>query len=773
MLLAGWLETVTKRMSWSMAKQGRRRKSARVFRPVAADQLEDRTVLSAVDFALSSGKTPKAALPISFDSTRQASYLATDTATVKVDVTAAKITITEDGSNLARNSRVAFVGIDATPTIASLGAALPDPNNGSTAILQDLTDGASPTAGKVALIALAGTVLDVSSVNPIDATAIRKGPNPTDPVVALLFNVTNRTLAQQVVVNLGVDAASRYTNIFNSSTAFATKGSGNKVVAFSSLTINNGVEVVTGNGTDFVAFEDVTVNGTLGASAAAQPLINGLRGTVEVVTNGSGEGDVVYFTGNVAIQNDLRISTEDGADDIYLDGSNSFRTGGGSTGSGQISVGEDLLISSGGGNDIVHLGNAIISGESLITTGNGDDILVDADGIYSDSAQFALGNGNDTAHLTGSSFEGIEADKIFANAANPYLDASLILSGQSGIDLFALDGVSLSSTPSGPPSSATSPGAFAFGGTGSDSAFLRNTTASQISFENRPTFDEATENVIQVPPLGSPFPDVPARAVTRQDEIRQLFGRIVVPQSGSFAGTTPENVTLTQPVATGLTTGTGAQKSLIGEALSGTSLLASTSGARVQAVQLTPRGTVTVNADGSFTFVPNPDVNNDTPLNPPTNVSPGGPLAFRYVLDNGVRYSELSGTATISVTPVNDAPTASMSPPSFSQPSVLVATPVTVPSFLTAIAAGPATALDETTQTLTITVSNSNNSLFTVQPAVDFVAGDTDTDLTFTIAPSTFGTSTVTVTVQDNGGTANGGVDLLTLTFTISILGSF
>ena len=74
MLLAGWLETLSHRFSSplrSLNRGARRRKSARVFRPVAADLLEDRTVLSSVDFALSSGKTPKAALPVSFDPTAQ------------------------------------------------------------------------------------------------------------------------------------------------------------------------------------------------------------------------------------------------------------------------------------------------------------------------------------------------------------------------------------------------------------------------------------------------------------------------------------------------------------------------------------------------------------------------------------------------------------------------------------------------------------------------------------------------------------------------------
>jgi hypothetical protein len=51
-------------------------------------------------------------------------------------------------------------------------------------------------------------------------------------------------------------------------------------------------------------------------------------------------------------------------------------------------------------------------------------------------------------------------------------------------------------------------------------------------------------------------------------------------------------------------------------------------------------------------------------------------------------------------------------------------------------------------------VSNSNNALFSVQPAID-----TNGNLTFTTAQNVIGTATLTVQVQDNGGTANGGND--------------
>ena len=62
-------------------------------------------------------------------------------------------------------------------------------------------------------------------------------------------------------------------------------------------------------------------------------------------------------------------------------------------------------------------------------------------------------------------------------------------------------------------------------------------------------------------------------------------------------------------------------------------------------------------------------------------------------------------------------------------------------------------------------VTNNNNALFSVQPAV--AANGT---LTYTPAPNANGSATVTVQVHDNGGTANGGVDTsASQTFTITV----
>jgi hypothetical protein len=67
---------------------------------------------------------------------------------------------------------------------------------------------------------------------------------------------------------------------------------------------------------------------------------------------------------------------------------------------------------------------------------------------------------------------------------------------------------------------------------------------------------------------------------------------------------------------------------------------------------------------------------------------------------------------------------------------------------------GPATATDETSQTVSFNVSNDNNGAFVQQPAID-AAGTLTYQPAFVVVQQTI--VTVTATATDNGGTANGG----------------
>lgn len=105
-------------------------------------------------------------------------------------------------------------------------------------------------------------------------------------------------------------------------------------------------------------------------------------------------------------------------------------------------------------------------------------------------------------------------------------------------------------------------------------------------------------------------------------------------------------------------------------------------------------------------------------------------------------------TVNAIINPVNDIPSFVIGPNQISNEDQ---GPQTVPSWITAISAGPA---DEAGQTVQFIVSNDNSALFTAQPAVAM-----DGTLTYTAAPNSFGSTTVMVQVMDDGGTANGGVD--------------
>jgi len=115
-------------------------------------------------------------------------------------------------------------------------------------------------------------------------------------------------------------------------------------------------------------------------------------------------------------------------------------------------------------------------------------------------------------------------------------------------------------------------------------------------------------------------------------------------------------------------------------------------------------------------------------------------------------------TFTVTVNAVNDAPSFTAGP----NQAVNEDAPAQSVAWATAISAGPA---NESGQTLTFEVTNNNNAMFSVQPAIS-----ADGTLTYTLAPSANGMATVTVQLMDDGGTANGGIDASAeQTFTITV----
>ncbi len=166
-------------------------------------------------------------------------------------------------------------------------------------------------------------------------------------------------------------------------------------------------------------------------------------------------------------------------------------------------------------------------------------------------------------------------------------------------------------------------------------------------------------------------------------------------------------------------------------------------------------GAPSINATtGNLSFTPAADAN-------------GSATVVVQLRDNGGG-SDVSPTANfdITITPVNDAPSANV--PANAPGALENSGAQTVAGFVAAIATGPA---DEVGQTLTSTTSvqSTTGTLgFLVAPSIDVATGT----LSYTPATDTSGSAVVRFVLQDNGGTANGGVNAsVDYDFTLTIGG--
>ena len=170
----------------------------------------------------------------------------------------------------------------------------------------------------------------------------------------------------------------------------------------------------------------------------------------------------------------------------------------------------------------------------------------------------------------------------------------------------------------------------------------------------------------------------------------------------------------------------------------------------------------TNNNNALFAVQPSVAANGTLTYTPAANANGSAVVVVRLTDNGGSTFggtSSVDKTFTISVTSVNDAP-------AFTKGANLTvqanAGAQTVAGWATGLSVGPA---NEAGQTLSFTVTNSNNALFAVQPTI--AANGT---LTFTPSTTGSGTATVSVVLKDNGGTANGGVDSSAVqTFTITV----
>ena len=149
---------------------------------------------------------------------------------------------------------------------------------------------------------------------------------------------------------------------------------------------------------------------------------------------------------------------------------------------------------------------------------------------------------------------------------------------------------------------------------------------------------------------------------------------------------------------------------------------------------------------------------------PTANASGTATISINLKDDGGTANGGVDTTATqtftITVTPVNDAP-------SFTKGADQTvnnnAGAQNVSNWATNISRGPS---DESLQTVSFQLSVSNPALFSAGPVISSAGS-----LTYTPSSSAGGTATITVTLKDNGGTSNGGVDTSPpQTFTITVV---
>ena len=165
----------------------------------------------------------------------------------------------------------------------------------------------------------------------------------------------------------------------------------------------------------------------------------------------------------------------------------------------------------------------------------------------------------------------------------------------------------------------------------------------------------------------------------------------------------------------------------------------------LSAVLVSGTAGLTLNANGSFVYVP------------PANFR--GAASFTYKANDGV-FDSTTTTVNLTVNAHNEVPGFTKGA---NQSDVVTDGPQTVAGWATAISQG----VGESGQLVDFIVTNNNNSLFSIQPAISPTGA-----LTYTLAGGA-GSATATVRIHDNGGTANGGTDTSAIqSFTITVDGN-
>lgn len=155
-------------------------------------------------------------------------------------------------------------------------------------------------------------------------------------------------------------------------------------------------------------------------------------------------------------------------------------------------------------------------------------------------------------------------------------------------------------------------------------------------------------------------------------------------------------------------------------------------------------GVVELFADGAFTFQTN-------------DLDANGVTTFNYTISDLFNHSEAS--VELTVTAVNDAPFYQAS-----ESSIIagVGQYIDYPAWASDISPGPANEADQAVVFL-VDVVAANPDFFELYPSISAVSGD----LSFELAVTAIGSAEVNITIRDDGGTDNNGVDRHTTTLFI------
>jgi fibronectin-binding autotransporter adhesin len=154
----------------------------------------------------------------------------------------------------------------------------------------------------------------------------------------------------------------------------------------------------------------------------------------------------------------------------------------------------------------------------------------------------------------------------------------------------------------------------------------------------------------------------------------------------------------------------------------------------------------------------------------------GSDATFTYAMVDSDGANSTASTATVAITAVNDAPALTAGSLSFTAVNEDSANTTAASLGLSAVTYGPGGGTDESGQTLTYTVTAipSFITIYKADGTTQVSANDTVTaselqGLTYKTVADANGTGNLTFTVEDDGGTANGGDDTLSQSLSLTV----